>query len=89
MQLKQVIKVIEKYVNKAFILYQNEYKLEVCFSNWCSIYFEWSENEDITKVIIESKSGGDYEGFTNECFEYALKFIEANSEIIMKYNKLQ
>jgi hypothetical protein len=87
LKLADVKNVIEKYINKAFKLYQDQFELEVNFSQWCSIIFQWDENTNITKVIIESKAG-DYEGMTNLHFQYALDFIKANSEIILQYNKI-
>jgi hypothetical protein len=87
MKLETVVNVVQEYMNRAFKLYQAENEFEVNFSNWCNIVFKWDENNSITKVTFFT-SHGDYEGTTDEHFDYALDFIRANSEIIIRYKSL-
>lgn len=87
MKLKEIKKLIEKYINISFNVYQNDNEIELHFNQWLSIVFEWDKNEDITRVTFSSRLG-EYEGNTKEHFEYALEFIEVNSNIISKYKEI-
>lgn len=86
MRLINVNSVLEKYINKAFRLYQDKYEYEVAFKESSSVTFLWDEDENIEKVIIKAFHDT-YEGTTEESFQTALELVEVNSKIILLNSK--
>ncbi len=70
-------------MNRTFILYQDEQSLLVKFDDRNYVEFQWDNDEEITKVIIQVANSTIGERNSEPHFEFALDFIKANSDIIL------